>query len=63
MRGAQTDEQMDVIFHSTDCFRRPSRIIDDAARIGVQTFTPISMHQCHTVFCTEDQMIMQAEMC
>jgi hypothetical protein len=54
MRGAQTDEQMNVILDTPNRFRYAPQILNDATHICVQTASPIFLHESRTIFGTED---------
>ena len=62
-RGAQADEQMQMVIHAADSFRISAEIAHDAAKIGVQPFAPRGDDEWATFFRAKDDVIMEREVC
>ena len=60
--GLQSNEQMHVILHTAHGFRNSAHIANHAAKIGVETGSPIGRNGRRAAFGAEHDVVMEREM-
>jgi len=61
MRGAQTDEQMNVVFHAADDFRNSAKSANCAAEIFMELGTPRQFDERSALLCGENDVVVERE--
>src|SRR4051812_35162700 len=61
MRGAEAEEQMDVVSDSADGLRDTIEVSYDAAEITVQAFTPRGQNRGGAILGAEHEMVVEGD--
>jgi hypothetical protein len=61
MRGPKLNQKMNMIRRATNAFALPTKSVNGASQILMQTRTPRCGNQWFAVFRGENQMIVQAQ--
>lgn len=61
MGGLQTDQEMNVVRHTTNTFRLASHAMDDSTQVFVESWPPFDIDERHPILCPEYEVVVKGQ--